>query len=136
MSGMSSLWVGLVASLVICAACGPARMQIDLDQDGDGLLSEQERTLGTDPNRADTDGDGFRDGDELAHDPPTDPLDGSDHPFVGRWGVDRCPNQPARTGNTVGEIAHDFGLQDQDDVEARLEHFCGRLVLLVSAAFW
>jgi len=111
-------------------------MEIDFDADRDGLLTAEEEAIGTDPNRADTDGDGFSDREEIVSVPPTDPLDPNSHPFVGRWGVDACPNHPPRTGNAVGLIAYDFGLQDQFDVEARLSHFCGRLVLLVSAAFW
>jgi hypothetical protein len=35
------------------------------DEDRDGLLNGQEKTLGTDPLNADTDGDGLKDGDEV-----------------------------------------------------------------------
>lgn len=44
-----------------------------LDSDEDGLLDGREKELGTDPNKADTDGDGLSDGDEVLkyH---TDPL--------------------------------------------------------------
>ncbi len=37
----------------------------DADPDRDGLLNSQERMLGTNPNNADTDGDGLSDGDEV-----------------------------------------------------------------------
>jgi outer membrane protein OmpA-like peptidoglycan-associated protein len=37
----------------------------DDDADGDGLLRSEEKRLGTDPNKADTDGDGLNDGDEV-----------------------------------------------------------------------
>jgi hypothetical protein len=43
------------------------------DDDGDGLTNEQESLLGTDPNVADTDGDGLSDGDEVSV-LGTDPL--------------------------------------------------------------
>lgn len=38
----------------------------DLDPDGDGLTSQEEYLLGTDPNNSDTDGDGLWDGTEVA----------------------------------------------------------------------
>ena len=44
-----------------------------LDSDGDGLLDDEERSLGTNPLSADTDGDGVRDGQEVTD--GSDPLD-------------------------------------------------------------
>lgn len=44
------------------------------DDDGDGLLNEEEAALGTDPGEADSDGDGVSDTDEFTH--GTDPLQG------------------------------------------------------------
>ncbi|WP_255148860.1 thrombospondin type 3 repeat-containing protein [Halorarius halobius] len=41
-----------------------------VDSDGDGLGDRQERRLGTDPNDPDTDGDGLRDGWEVAGEAP------------------------------------------------------------------
>ena len=46
------------------------------DADQDGLTFETELALGTDPDNADTDGDGINDGQEVAD--GTDPLDASD----------------------------------------------------------
>ncbi|MEM9143545.1 MAG: gliding motility-associated C-terminal domain-containing protein, partial [Bacteroidota bacterium] len=40
----------------------------DTDADNDGLLGGEEAALGTDPNNADTDGDGINDGDEVGPD--------------------------------------------------------------------
>ncbi|MFT7520283.1 MAG: hypothetical protein ACI9MC_002428, partial [Kiritimatiellia bacterium] len=62
---ISSLIV-LLVPLTLLAGCG--------DSDGDGLSNSQEAELGTDPDMADTDGDGLLDGAEhLEH--HTDPLD-------------------------------------------------------------
>ncbi|HET8735281.1 MAG TPA: Calx-beta domain-containing protein, partial [Pricia sp.] len=46
----------------------------DTDDDGDGLLGGLEATLGTDPQKADTDGDAINDGVEVGDD-PENPLD-------------------------------------------------------------
>jgi outer membrane protein OmpA-like peptidoglycan-associated protein len=43
------------------------------DRDGDGLLNDNETKIGTDPDNADTDGDGLKDGDEV-NSLKTDPL--------------------------------------------------------------
>lgn len=43
-----------------------AAVQTDLDLDHDGLHAYQEALLGTSPSNPDTDGDGFKDGEELA----------------------------------------------------------------------
>lgn len=43
------------------------QLAIDPDPDGDGLATEEEKTVGTDPNNPDTDGDGLLDGWEAAH---------------------------------------------------------------------
>jgi len=47
------------------------------DMDGDGLLDMDEASLGTDPLNADSDADGFSDGNEV-HAMGTDPLDALD----------------------------------------------------------
>jgi hypothetical protein len=44
------------------------------DDDGDGLLNNEEEALGTDPAKADSDGDGIPDGEEFDH--GTDPTQG------------------------------------------------------------
>ncbi len=50
----------------------------DVDPDLDGLDEEEERTIGTDPTQADTDGDGLSDGDELMGTGPLRPFGPSD----------------------------------------------------------
>jgi hypothetical protein len=82
------------------------------DHDGDGLSSHEEQALGTDPWKADTDGDGIPDGWEVLHglDPknPSDALldnepasaggpDGLNNLNEYRWGTD------PRVGDTDGD---------------------------------
>ena len=50
-----------------------ALMVVFIDSDNDGLSDAEEADIGTDPNNADTDGDGISDGDEVIH-YGTDPL--------------------------------------------------------------
>ena len=71
-----SILVGLIASLLLLAACGPAAAGTAQpttsspgvaatasgpDADGDGIPDSAEAVLGTDPQNADTDGDGQSD---------------------------------------------------------------------------
>ncbi|WP_419571480.1 thrombospondin type 3 repeat-containing protein [Rheinheimera sp.] len=50
------------------------------DDDGDGLVNQQEILIGTSPTNPDTDADGVSDGDEVAA--GTDPLDDTSYPTV------------------------------------------------------
>ena len=136
---------------LLLAACGSA------DPDGDGLTNAEEAELGTDPNNADTDGDGlddytevnetgtdptvadtdgdgYDDGDEWEDN--TDPLDDVDHPYAGGWPIGACRDGVQPTGDEEGDIANDWSLPDQFGEQVRLHSFCDRAVLLVAAAFW
>lgn len=54
------------------------------DSDGDGLGDYEEHIeLGTDPTKADTDGDGYDDGDEIAE--GSDPVDEASWIYTGGW---------------------------------------------------
>lgn len=73
------------------------------DADNDGLTNDQELQLGTDPKKADTDGDGLLDGDEVRKyrtDPKVADTDGdglSDGEEVNKWGTD--PLNPDTDGD-------------------------------------
>jgi outer membrane protein OmpA-like peptidoglycan-associated protein len=57
--GLNDAWWGIFARISITI------FGSDNDADHDGLLKSEEKRLGTDPNKADTDGDGLSDGDEV-----------------------------------------------------------------------
>lgn len=118
------------------AGCDVAPVDMPFDDDGDGLLSNDEEELGTNPDNPDSDEDGWLDGEEVSD--HTDPLDADDHPYTGGWEIDACRTQmPAEgTGTAVGEIAPNFGLTDQHGDTLKLHDFCGRAVMIVAAAFW
>ena len=92
---MRNLCLG--ASLFAFAVgCEATLVDIPFDEDQDGLLSNEEEELGTDPLEADSDGDGHYDGDEFFG--GTDPMDADDHPYMGGWDVTRwddiiCPRR-------------------------------------------
>jgi hypothetical protein len=115
------------------AACSPGVVEVPLDQDGDGLMSDLEMELGTDPFSADSDGDGYADGEEYSI--GTDPTDLFDRPYVGGWPMDKCADTVVGTGHQIGETVEDFQLQDQYGDLVRMYDFCNHTVLLVESAF-
>jgi hypothetical protein len=123
------------------SACAPGVVNLPHDQDLDGLLSDLEVTLGTDPFSSDSDEDGFSDGEE--YDVGTDPTDDSSRPYLGGWPIsagpsmrDGCADDIEGTGYDEGQIAPDFNLVDQFGDVVRLYDFCDHTVLLASVAFW
>jgi len=65
----------------------PSAAGANADCDGDGLTTEEETTLGTDPNNEDTDGDNITDGDEVNN--GSNPLNACDPVSTG-LGSDDC----------------------------------------------
>ena len=104
------------------------------DWDGDGLTNEEEAYLGSNPEAADTDHDGYDDGLEVESN--TDPLDGFDHPYAGGWPIADCRHDLEGTGTTPGQVAPQFSLMDQHGDGVRLHDFCDRVVVIASAAEW
>ncbi len=130
------LWIALLTPLFFsaCGAPGEVVMELATDQDGDGFSDADEAEMGTDPTSQDTDGDGFLDGAEVVS--FTDPTDETDHPYAGGWPIDACRNDIQSTGNAAGQITPNFELMNQDGDTVKLHDFCGKVVLLVGAAFW
>lgn len=119
---------------LLSVGCSYSEVDVPYDVDGDGLMGDEEAEYGTNPDKADTDGDSYDDGTEVAGN--TDPTNRGDHPYEGGWPIDACRWDVEGTGVGVGEIAPDFELQDQFDETVRLHDFCGKVVLLTIGAEW
>ena len=122
-----------LAALPLMTGCF-ADVAIDVDADGDGAVNSAEESAGTDPAVPDSDGDGWKDGEEIAQ--STNPLDGDEHPYPGGWTIDACRSSIESTGNAVGQVAMDFALPDQFGDTVHLHDFCNRVIYLVFGAFW
>ena len=130
---MHRTWFQLGA-IGLIFGCEPAKVELDLDSDADGLLTSEELEIGTDPDNPDSDGDGHSDGNEA--NVGFDPLDVEDHPYFGDYPVSRCEPAVTGTGYGPGDVSNDFELMDQFGEMVKLSDFCGDVVVLVSAAFW
>ncbi len=115
-------------------ACSSGTVDVPYDVDGDGLMSAEENEYGTDPEKADSDGDAWEDGEEVTGN--TDPMDRKDHPYEGGWAIDSCRHDVESTGTGIGDIAENFALEDQYGDTVRLHDFCGKAVLLTFGAEW
>ena len=107
------------------------------DTDGDGLSDFDEvETHGTDPLVADMDEDGFDDGEEIAA--GTDPSDWMSYERTtdGRWPdlSGYAEGTPARWA--VGERVPDFTATDQFGQQITLEQFYGNVILVDFGAGW
>ena len=119
---------------LLAVGCAYSEVDVPYDEDGDGLMTEDETAYGTDPQKADSDGDSYDDGVEVAGN--TDPTNRSDHPYEGGWPIDACRWDIDGTGVEVGGIAPDFELEDQHGEMVRLHDFCGKAILLTFGAEW
>ena len=136
-------------------------MAVACDKDDDGLTNKEEEELGTDPEKADTDGDGLSDGDEvLTHE--SNPLeadsdgDGYDDsaevdagsgvldPFTWPAGDGNWPdfsdeaeaNGVVGNGWAISDVMPDFEVTDQFDQTLSLYQYYGFVVLLDLSAGW
>ncbi len=116
-------------------ACATAEIEVPTDADHDGLLSDEEAAHGTDPNVADTDGDGHSDGDEVSA--GFDPTDLDDHPYLGGYDINRCDTTPTPSGSggTVGDIFSNFVAMDQHGEDVSLTDFCNNYIYIEAGTF-
>lgn len=109
------------------------------DSDGDGLSDDQEKKLGTDPNKADTDGDGLKDGDEVNKfktDPKSadtdkdgvndgDEVTGAKNPF--KDGKSDPKGEPGNTDPNKADSDGD-GVKDGDELNTKVDPKTGKTV--------
>jgi hypothetical protein len=125
----------ILPASILLSACSVAQTDIAIDQDQDGLMSNIEADLGTDPALPDSDQDGVNDGKE--YEQGTDPLDPADKPYIGEWSIDKqCRDGISGVGNAVGDITTDVLGIDQFGEEVSMYDFCARAILITSGAFW
>mgnify|MGYP002629871535 CR=1 FL=1 len=124
--------IPLTAMAVTVAGCGALG---PVDTDSDGLSDSYEAEIGTDPELADSDGDGHADRDEIYD--FTDPTDEDSRPYEGGWARHAFPDDLAdNEGHEVGDVMDNFRLVDQFGEEVELHRFYGNVVLVESAAEW
>ncbi|MBL92981.1 MAG: hypothetical protein CMH56_14365 [Myxococcales bacterium] len=126
--------ISLFIPLVLMGCLQAEVHNVDLDIDEDGLMTSFEEEIGTNPENADSDGDGYDDAEEI--DEGFDPIDEEDYPYLGEYPIARCDPGVTPTGHAVGQIAEDFALTDQHGETVNLSDFCGKVVLLEASAFW
>lgn len=111
----------------VARACGG-------DADGDGLEDcMEEDEFGTDPTLADSDGDGFDDGDEL--DCGSNPLDLDEQCYACGWRHDD-PDDLSSTGAEVGDVVDNVTFVDQCGDEVDLWDFARSYHILFMTAAW
>lgn len=110
------------------------------DPDEDFLSNGEEADLGTDPGVADTDGDGYLDGDEVLE--SKDPLDPASLIYAGRWPYQRFKDDIADPGfagpAALGQTVPRFIGYDQHGELVDLYDFAlhGRPVVIDLSALW
>ena len=104
-----------------------------VDEDGDGLDACAEEALGTDPTRADTDGDGVLDGDEA--DCVSDPLDADEQCYACGW-AHHDPGTLEATGSDIGDVIENLVLVDQCGEQMDLWDRHGQWTVLFMTTEW
>lgn len=101
--------------------------------DGDCLTNQEEATLGTDPEAADTDGDGYDDCAE--RDCVSNPKDAFERCYTCGW-KHADPGTLVATGSAEGDVIANLELVDQCNESVRLWDFAGEYHILFMTAAW
>jgi len=128
---MQRLLVALASLSFVLTGCGPK------DTDGDYLLDEFEIAIGTNPELADSDGDGFTDTTEYLQ--YFDPNDEEDFPYTGLYPRLPLPDEIDGEGWEEEDVSNDWepdDSADQYDEAVNIHKFYGNVVLLDIAAEW
>lgn len=116
--------------LIALIGCGPDPLS---DDDGDGLTFEEEIELGTDPDVADTDGDGTDDGTEV--DCVSDPLDGTQVCYTCGW-THTDPGTLTSTGSADGDTVANLSFADQCGENVPFWDLYGEYHIMMVTAVW
>ncbi len=128
---MQRLLLTLVSLPLLLVGCGPR------DTDEDYLLDDFEIAIGTNPELADSDGDGFSDTEEYLQ--YFDPTDEDDFPYTGGYPRLPLPAEIDDEGWDVGEVSHDWDSDDSEDQHeeaVNIHKFYGNVVVIDIAAEW
>lgn len=142
MNTLSSLTLTLILAPLALAGC-----VVDTDPDGDLLTTEFEESIGTDPENADSDGDGFEDGEEYVN--YFSPTKGDDFPYTNAdyprgplpdsaaWDALRdAADEDMGRGSSVDEFTKSFAGADQYGDSLLLKRFYGEVILIDISAEW
>ena len=130
---MQRLLLALLSLSFVLAGCDDPNK----DSDGDLLTDQFEIAIGSNPELADSDGDGFTDTEEyLQYFDATDP---DDFPYTGGYPRLPLPSGIEDDGWEVGDVTEDWDEDDSEDQHGEIVNihkFYGNVVVLDIAAEW
>ena len=124
---------GLLFASLLLVQTGCSECSDDKDADADGLDDCTELELGTDPEKADSDNDGFTDPEEI--DCVSNPLDGEEGCYACGW-EHNDPGTLVGTGTDVGDVMNNIQLIDQCGELVDTWDFYGEYHVLYMTAAW
>ena len=128
-------WWQLWPILGLMVSCGVPDSDIDVyaNADGDCMTDVEELELGTNPNLADSDGDGVGDCAEL--DCVSDPLNGSEQCYACGWKLND-PHRLASSGAGIGDVIANRSLPDQCGDSVAIWDMYGEYHIMYLTAAW